>query len=154
MLTPDQRTAFKHDGYLVLPGFKPAAEVQALCRRAHELVEAFEPGAQAAVFSSVQPQRLADAALINSAESMHCFFEEEAFDAQGARRQAKALSINKIGHALHDLDPVCSAFSHGPALAALAADLGLVQPQVWQSQLIFKQLAQIKSARHPAEGHQ
>jgi hypothetical protein len=70
---------------------------------------------------------------------MHCFFEEEAFDMQGGLRQPKALSINKIGHALHDLDPVFDAFSHGPALAALAADLGLLQPQVWQSQVIFKQ---------------
>jgi phytanoyl-CoA hydroxylase len=52
--------------------------------------------------------------------------------------RTKALSINKIGHALHDLDPVFDAFSHGPALAALAADLGW-QPQVWQSQVIFKQ---------------
>jgi phytanoyl-CoA hydroxylase len=139
VLTPDQQAAYERDGYLVLPDFKPAAERDALSQRARELVDTFEPGAQAAVFSSVQPDRLADAALIASAEAMHCFFEEEAFDAGGVLRQTKALSINKIGHALHDLDPVFDAFSHGPALAALAADLGLVQPQVWQSQVIFKQ---------------
>ena len=139
MLTLDQRAAYERDGFLVLPGFKPAAELAALRQRAHALVDAFEPGPQAAVFSSVQPGRLADAALIASAESAHCFFEEEAFDEQGRLRQAKALSINKIGHALHDLDPVFDAFSHGPALAALAADLGLAQPQIWQSMLIFKQ---------------
>jgi phytanoyl-CoA hydroxylase len=34
---------------------------------------------------------------------------------------------------------VFEAFSHGPGLAALAAELGLAEPQVWQSQLIFKQ---------------
>jgi phytanoyl-CoA hydroxylase len=139
VLTPDQQDAFRRDGYLVLPGFKPAAALAALRQRAHQIVEAFEPGRQAAVFSSVQPERLADAALIASAEAMDCFFEEEAFDAQGQLRQPKALSINKIGHALHDLDPVFDAFSHGQALAALAADLGLQQPQIWQSMLIFKQ---------------
>jgi phytanoyl-CoA hydroxylase len=139
LLTPDQRQAYDRDGFLVLPDFKSEAELAALRQRAHALVEAFEPGPQAAVFSSVQPGRLADAALIASAEAMHCFFEEEAFDAEGVLRQAKALSINKIGHALHDLDPVFDAFSHGPALAALAAALGLAQPQIWQSMLIFKQ---------------
>jgi phytanoyl-CoA hydroxylase len=139
MLTPDQRTSFERDGFLVLPEFKAPADCDALRRRARELVDAFDPGEQRAVFSSVQPQRLADAALIASAEAMHCFFEEEAFDASGALRQPKALSINKIGHALHDLDPAFDAFSHGPALARLAADLGLAQPQVWQSMVIFKQ---------------
>jgi phytanoyl-CoA hydroxylase len=72
---------------------------------------------------------------------MDCFFEEEALDADGRLVVPKARSINKIGHAMHDLDPVFSAYSKGPALAALAAELGLVQPQVWQSMVIFKQPA-------------
>lgn len=139
MLTPEQRADFHRQGYLVLPDFKSADELAALRRRAYEIVDAFQPEGQAAVFSSVQPERLADAALIASAEAMHCFFEEEAFGPDGRLRQAKARSINKIGHALHDLDPVFDAFSHGPALAALAADLGLARPQLWQSMLIFKQ---------------
>ena len=70
---------------------------------------------------------------------MRCFFEEEALDAEGRLRVPKAHSINKIGHALHELDAVFDAFSHGPELAALAAALGLAEPRVWQSQLIFKQ---------------
>jgi hypothetical protein len=42
----------------------------------------------------------------------------------GQLRQAKALSINKIGHAMHDLDPVCERFTRGPKLAEVARDLG------------------------------
>ena len=42
--------------------------------------------------------------------------------ADGARRQGKAHSLNKIGHALHDLDPVFNAFSRQPGLAELAID--------------------------------
>ncbi|WP_326542842.1 phytanoyl-CoA dioxygenase family protein [Pseudorhodoferax sp.] len=139
MLTAEQQAAWQQDGYLALPGFKTAAEGAVLQRRAREIVDAFEPGDTRAVFSSTQPERLADAALIASAEAVHCFFEEEAFDASGALRQPKAQSINKIGHALHDLDPVFDAFSRGPALAALAADLGLLRPLLWQSMVIFKQ---------------
>ena len=91
------------------------------------------------MFSSVAPKLMADEALIASADQVHCFFEEEAFDAQGRLRQAKALSINKIGHALHDRDEIFSRFSRGPALAELAAGLGLTRPLLWQSQVIFKQ---------------
>src|SRR3546814_1667022 len=67
------------------------------------------------------------------------FFESEAFDAGGRLRQDKRLSINKIGHAQHDLDPVFARFSRLPQLAALAASLGLAQPLLLQSMYIFKQ---------------
>jgi len=138
---PDSLCAsrFQRDGYLVLPGFKPPAACEALRRRALALAEAWQPDDRAGVFSSVQPQRLADAALIASAEAVHGFYEEEAFDARGTLRRPKAQAINKLGHALHDLDPVFDDFSRGPELAALAAELGLARPLIWQSMVIFKQ---------------
>ncbi len=138
-LTDAQADAWHRDGCLVLPGFKTAAEVAGVCGRARALVDAFQPAADSGVFSTRDRSRVVDAALLASAEEVHCFFEEEAFDARGRLCVPKAQAINKIGHALHDRDPVFDAFSHGPALAALAAALGLAQPQVWQSQVIFKQ---------------
>jgi phytanoyl-CoA hydroxylase len=77
--------------------------------------------------------------LLASAHVVHCFFEEEAHDKAGQLRVPKAQAINKIGHAMHDVEPVFQRFSHGPALAGLAEQLGLTRPQVWQSQVIFKQ---------------
>ncbi len=139
MLNPTQRQAFADDGYLVLEGFCPPGQVAEACRRAAELVAAFEPDATTGTFSTRDRRRVADAALLASAEAVHAFFEEDAFAPDGTLAVPKERSVNKIGHALHDLDPVFEAFSHGPALADLAADLGLVEPQVWQSQLIFKQ---------------
>lgn len=137
MLNPLQKRRYGEDGYLVLPGFKSAQAIAALRRRALQIVDAFEPASGGGVFST-REQR-ADAWFLGSAETVRCFFEEDAFDAAGRLRQDKALSINKIGHALHDLDPVFAAFSHGPEWAELAADLGLVAPQLWQSMFIFKQ---------------
>jgi phytanoyl-CoA hydroxylase len=139
MLTLDQAAFWRHQGYLVLPGFKSRAEVQALRERAQDLVEAWQPSADAPVFSTTERSRIRDAALLDSAEAIQCFFEEEAFDADGARVVPKNRAVNKIGHALHELDAVFERFSHGPELAALAADLGCVQPQVWQSTVVFKQ---------------
>ena len=139
MLSTEQAQRYERDGYVVLPDFKSRSEVQAAIARAQDIVDAFEPDADAAIFSSVAPEKLADTALLASAEQVHCFFEEEAFEERGRLRQAKALSINKIGHALHDRDAVFDAFSRGPALAALASQLGITQPLLWQSMLIFKQ---------------
>jgi phytanoyl-CoA hydroxylase len=141
MLTSTQREQFDRDGFLVLPGFKSAADLAEVRARAQALVDAFEPDGSTGVFSTRNQARTADAALIASADKVHCFFEEEAFDAEGRLVVPKERAINKIGHALHDIDPVFERFSHGPELAALASDLGLADPQVWQSQVIFKQPA-------------
>ena len=139
MLSPQQIADWRRDGYLVLPAFKGAAELAAAKARAHEIVAAFDPAAGASRFSTRDRSLVADERLLASADQVHCFFEEEALDAGGRLVVPKAQSINKIGHALHDRDPVFERFSHGNALAELAAALGLTQPQVWQSQLIFKQ---------------
>jgi phytanoyl-CoA hydroxylase len=139
MLTAAQIERYRHDGYLVLPGFKTDAEVAALRERAAQIVEAFEPGERRTIFSTTDQGRNTNDEFLASASGIHCFFEEEAFDADGRLKQAKALSINKIGHAMHDLDPVFSRFSRGPRMAELARELGLERPQLWQSMYIFKQ---------------
>jgi phytanoyl-CoA hydroxylase len=139
MLDADQLARWQSDGCLVLPGFKAAAALAALRERSRAIVEVFEPGAELAVFSSRDRRRVADAALLASADQVHCFFEEEAFDAQGRLVVPKAQAINKIGHALHDRDPVFNRFSRDPRLAELARELGLAQPLLMQSMLIFKQ---------------
>ena len=139
VLSADQIRRYQDDGYVVLPGFRTAAEVAALRERALAIVDAFDPGAKRTIFSTTDQARGTGDDFLASAEGIHCFFEEEAFDQHGELRQAKALSINKIGHAMHDLDPVFEAFSRGPRMAALARDLGLADAKLWQSMYIFKQ---------------
>jgi len=138
MLNPQQKQRYLDEGFLVLPGFVPRAQVTALRDRAWAIVEAFDPAAGSGIFATDDASRAADAWFLGSARTVRCFFEAEAFDASGHLRQPKALSINKIGHALHELDPVYAPFSHSAELAALAADLGLVAPQLWQSTVVFK----------------
>lgn len=139
MLTPEQIARYHQDGFLALPDFKSPAEIAALRARALQMVDAFDPASSKTIFTTNDQVRTVDRYFLDSATLSSCFFEEEAFDAQGQLQQAKALSINKIGHAMHDLDPVFAAFSRGPALDALARDVGLAEPQLWQSMYIFKQ---------------
>ncbi|MBL8330056.1 MAG: phytanoyl-CoA dioxygenase family protein [Rubrivivax sp.] len=139
MLSPQQQQQFAREGYLVLPGFKPAAEVAQLLQRTHEILAATEAQDIGGSFGTQDPGGFWNRWFLDSDVRVRCFFEEEALDAQGRLNRPVPLAVNKIGHALHDLDPVFERFSHGPALAELAADLGLQEPQVWQSMLICKQ---------------
>ena len=139
MLNPEQREQFQQVGYLVLPGFRTPAQMAGLRQRAEQIVDDFDPAQSRAIFTTRDELLKTDHYFLNSDNTVRCFFEEEAFDANGELRQAKALSINKIGHAMHDLDPVFNAFSRGADLAALALDLGLSDAQIWQSMYIFKQ---------------
>ena len=130
---------FNELGYAVLPGFKSAGEIADLRAAAAAIVEAFVPPPRPPVFSTHEQTRAVDDYFLDSADQIRCFFEEESFDESGQLKQAKALSINKIGHAMHDLDPAFSAFSRGPKLAEVAQQVGLRQPCIWQSMYIFKQ---------------
>ncbi len=131
---------FARDGFVVIPNFKSAAEIALLRERAAAIVEAFDPSASSAVFSTRDEAKTkSDAYFLTSGDAVRCFFEEEAFDASGALRQPKALSINKIGHAMHDLDPVFERFSRDPRLHELVQELGIAEPRVYQSMYIFKQ---------------
>ncbi len=138
MLTETQREAFDRDGFLVLEDAVSLDACQRLIQRAEQLVDAFEP-ATVSVFSTKDQTRTTDEYFLSSGGEVRFFFEEEAFGPDGQLRQPKALSINKIGHAEHDLDPVFSAFSRQPAFAAIAADLGFTDPLLLQSMYIFKQ---------------
>lgn len=139
MLTSTQRDQYQRDGYVVIPNFKTPADMALLRARALAIVDTFDPNQGQAIFSTRDESGKSEDFFLHSANSVRCFFEEDAFDAQGQLRQSKALSINKIGHAMHDLDPVFNAFSRGPALAEVAQDLGLEAPEIWQSMYIFKQ---------------
>ena len=139
MLSLDQRVQFERDGYVVIPGFKSMEAIAALRQRAAEIVNDFAPAEHRAIFTTRDQLNNTDDYFLRSDNTIRCFFEEEAFDETGALRQDKSLSINKIGHALHDLDPVFDTFSRDPKLAAVARDLGLENAQLWQSMYIFKQ---------------
>lgn len=46
-------------------------------------------------------------------------------DANGRLTRPKEVAVNKIGHALHDLDPMFEAFRYAPELVDVATDIGL-----------------------------
>ena len=139
VLTSEQVAHYERDGFLVLPDFVSTDACRALRERAAVILHDFDPDAHRSVFTTNEQTRHADAEFMASASTIHCFFEEEAFDDHGVLKQPKELSINKIGHALHDLDPVFSEFSYSSKLAAVAADIGMPDALALQSMYICKQ---------------
>jgi phytanoyl-CoA hydroxylase len=139
MLNPDQIQEYERNGFLVLKNLVEASACDRLRNRANELVRDFDPRGIVSIFSTQEQTRTSDDYFFESGDKIRFFFEENAFNADGTLRQSKEQSINKIGHALHDLDPIFDEFSRRAEIEELVSDLGIDQPLLLQSMYIFKQ---------------
>ncbi len=138
VLGAEMLAALRDAGVLILRDFVPVEKCRALQRRALELVDAFDPDEIHSVFSTTRQTQLDDTYFIESGDKIRFFLEDDAFDESSQLRQSKEDSLNKMGHAMHDLDPVFDRFSRSPELARVAGCLGFEDPVIIQSMYIFK----------------
>jgi phytanoyl-CoA hydroxylase len=137
MLSDAQRAAYRRDGYLVIEGFAAPEACDALVERGYAIIDAFDP-ATVSVFTTDEQVRTTDDYFLGSGDAVRCFFESEAIGRDGGMTVPKRRAINKIGHALHDLDPTFNGFSREPRLEAIAHAVGLAVPRLLQSMVILK----------------
>lgn len=129
---------FREQGFLILPNLAGDAACNALMIRAQELAGEYDYSGHPSVFQTNNQSRTTDDYFLHSGDNISFFFEKDAFDEQGELKNDLFHSLNKIGHALHDLDPVFMAFSRSPELKALAKELQLEDYVLIQSMMIFK----------------
>lgn len=131
--------AFTRDGVLVIEDFVTSAQCAALRERAEALVLQHAPATGHTVFSTQDQSHARNAYFEESANGIGVFFEEGAHDANGQLTVPLAKAVNKLGHAMHDLDPAFDAFSRTADLQRVSNGLGLLDPLLVQSMYIFKQ---------------
>ncbi len=137
-LTSDMVADFRDAGVLILEDFVAAEDCQKLREHVLRMIDAFDPSDVKHVFSATEQTQLGDKYFEESGDKIRFFFETDAFNDKGALKQSKEDSLNKMGHAMHDLDPVFDAFSRTPQLKAVVDRLGYKEPVILQSMYIFK----------------
>ncbi len=139
MLSTEQLQQFEQDGFIVLPDFVERARCEELQAHVDALLVGLDGSGEACVFSTTDPSHGANEWFLGSADKVRWFFEDGAVDEDGNLTRAIPEAVNKLGHAMHDLDPVFDSFSRTPELAEVAGDVGFVDPKLLQSMYIFKQ---------------
>ncbi len=128
-----QKEFYEQSGYLILEDYASESEINELIAAKNEIVENMV-SEELSIFSTEDQSNKSDLYFLNSGDKIRCFFEETATEDDLIAKK----KINKIGHAIHDLNPVYRKFSYQQKLADLAILCGLSQPSILQSQYIFK----------------
>jgi phytanoyl-CoA hydroxylase len=135
------RERYERDGFVTVEDVLSPTDCAELLQRAAELVQAFDPaslGSALSLFSTTEQTQRIDEYFLESGDQIRFFFEPDCVLPDGRLRRPKHLSLNKIGHALHELDPVFARHSNSPALARIVRALGMKSPLLLQSMYIFK----------------
>jgi len=135
----EMESFWKEFGFIVIENFYSDIECENLRKRAELLINDFNPNNIKSIFDTNKQKHAEDKYFLESGDKIRFFYEEKAFNDKSQIIDKTNLVINKIGHALHDLDEEFYTFSHRKDLNDIAKSIGILEPQLLQSMYIFKQ---------------
>ena len=138
-LNKEMLNFWDNNGYLIIEDFKTHKECDELINRSKELIEEQDFNNQQSVFDTVSQSHNDDNYFLESGDKIRFFFEEKANLDEENVKTNKQYIVNKIGHALHDLDDKFIAFSKNEQHDQIARAIGFQDPLLLQSMYIFKQ---------------
>ncbi|UJR28447.1 hypothetical protein I4U23_009687 [Adineta vaga] len=142
MLTEEQIQSFEKNGYLVVKQLVTIDDCQKLKESVEHLIDKWNPEHDTScVFSSGENREQSRSQyFLESGDKISFFMEEDAVDQNTKKlNRDKHYSVNKIGHALHTLEPQFKRVSFSEKIKAIVHDLNYVKPAICQSMYIFKQ---------------
>ena len=120
LLTLEQITQFNEDGFLEINDYFSPSQVQELRNEIGNIISRMDPTDYPIFTTNEQERQMAPEYFLTSGDVIRPFMEEKANNSD----IPFSLRINKIGHALHDLNPSFQAVSYDPKVGRIAKDLG------------------------------
>jgi phytanoyl-CoA hydroxylase len=126
-LTQEQIESFHRNGFLVIPGYLSAETITAMKEEIANVISQLDLLSSRSIFTTANNMEgmNRDKYFLESGDTIRHFWEEKAFDSDGNPKQSLDQCINKIGHALHDLNPVFKSVSFDPKVGIISRELGL-----------------------------
>ena len=109
-LSGEQISSFHENGYLVIEGFWGSESVECLRSSMANILTRFDfdDKESGAIFKTDDQQRTSNAYFLGSGDKVRFFWEEKAWE-DDKLTKPPIEAINKVGHALHDMDPAFMA---------------------------------------------
>lgn len=132
---------FRQNGFAVIDDFLSPEEVESARKEMGRIVEEMDPTDHPVnVFfaDDKNSRHVKDDYFLTSSDKIRFFYEDGAVDKNGDLLVDKSKAFNKVGHALHYLNPVFREISFSDKVKNVFSTVGYKKPAIVQSMYIFK----------------